>query len=174
MRGRTRETAEGWEVNTCRNAKCSSHRSNTMKTKPVMGNAIPVLGVKPKRVWCVVWLFFKIGLCSAVSFKRSRRELSIDVAEHRSMLKNYQNTHYHSFSFILKIGTASPKTGVLFLLWTKKDSPRHIITIKGLLTKENLTISTDICPTVLESQTLICLAWGGSLWCCDSVLSRLF
>ena len=28
------------------------------------------------------WLFFKIDLCSAISFKRSRWELSIDVAEH--------------------------------------------------------------------------------------------
>jgi len=34
----------------------------------------------------VFWLFFK-GLCSAISLKRSRRELSIDVAEHRSTLK---------------------------------------------------------------------------------------
>jgi len=32
-------------------------------------------------------LFFKIGLCSAISFKMSRRELSIDVAEHRPMIK---------------------------------------------------------------------------------------
>jgi len=38
-------------------------------------------------------LYFEIGLCSAVSFKRSRRELSIDMAEHRSVLKNYQNTY---------------------------------------------------------------------------------
>jgi len=35
----------------------------------------------------VFWLFFKIDLCSAISFKRSRRELSIDVAEQRSILK---------------------------------------------------------------------------------------
>ena len=34
------------------------------------------------------WLFFKIEQCSAISFKRSRRELSIDVAEHRSILKS--------------------------------------------------------------------------------------
>jgi len=34
------------------------------------------------------WLFFKIDLFSATSFKRSRRELSIDMAEHRSILKN--------------------------------------------------------------------------------------
>jgi len=37
-------------------------------------------------VWKV--FFFKIGLCSAISFKTSRRELSIDVAEHRSIMKS--------------------------------------------------------------------------------------
>ena len=37
---------------------------------------------------CVIWLVFKIGQRSAISFKRSRRELSCDVAEHRSILKN--------------------------------------------------------------------------------------
>jgi len=43
------------------------------------------------REQCVFRLFFKVGLCSAISFNRSRRELSIiDVAENRSMLKNYQ------------------------------------------------------------------------------------
>jgi len=31
--------------------------------------------------------FFKIDLCSAISFKGSRRELSIDVAERRPILK---------------------------------------------------------------------------------------
>jgi len=36
----------------------------------------------------VFWLTFKIGLCSAISSERSRRELPIDVAEHRSILKN--------------------------------------------------------------------------------------
>jgi len=55
---------------------------------PVLGNAIPVLGVKLKRGWYVFWLFFMIDPCSATSFKRSRRELSINVAEDRSILKN--------------------------------------------------------------------------------------
>jgi len=32
--------------------------------------------------------FFKIDLCSAISFKRSRRELSIDVAENMFILKD--------------------------------------------------------------------------------------
>jgi len=35
------------------------------------------LGVKPKRGWYVLRLFFKIGLFSAISFKRSQRELSM-------------------------------------------------------------------------------------------------
>ena len=34
------------------------------------------------------WLLFKIDLCSAISFESSRRELSIDVAEHGCILKN--------------------------------------------------------------------------------------
>jgi len=60
----------------------------TVKTKPLFGDAIPVLGVKPKWECYVLWLSFKIGLCSAISFKKSRRELSIDVAEHGSFLGN--------------------------------------------------------------------------------------
>jgi len=74
------------------------------KRDPVLGNAILVLGVKPNAN--VFWLFFKIDLCSAISFERSRRELSSDVAEHSFMLKNYQNTHYPRFSFVPKTGTA--------------------------------------------------------------------
>ena len=57
-----------------------------MRKKP-SEDAIPVLGVKP-RGWCVFWLFFKTG---AMSSKRSRRELSIDAAEHRSILGNKGN-----------------------------------------------------------------------------------
>jgi len=33
-----------------------------------VGNAIPFLGVKPKRGWYVLSLFFKVGICSAISF----------------------------------------------------------------------------------------------------------
>jgi len=35
-----------------------------------------------------ILVIFKINLCSAISFKRPRRKLSIDVAEHGSILKN--------------------------------------------------------------------------------------
>ena len=53
---------------------------------PVIGSCIPV-GCETKTRY-VFWLFFKIGLCSATPFKRCRRELPIDVADHRSILKN--------------------------------------------------------------------------------------
>jgi len=49
---------------------------------------MPVLGVKPIRGWYVFWIFFKITLRSALKLKWSRRELSIDVAEHISILEN--------------------------------------------------------------------------------------
>jgi len=53
-----------------------------------------------QRGWYVFYLFFMIDVCSTISFKWSRRELSIDVAKHRSILKNNPNTHYLRFSFI--------------------------------------------------------------------------
>jgi len=72
-----------------------------------------VLGVKPKRGY-VFWLFFKIGLLSAISFERSRRELSIDVAQHMPMFRYYQNTRYPRFSLIPETGIAFPKRGSRF------------------------------------------------------------
>jgi len=39
-------------------------------------------------------LFFKIDLCSATSTESSRRDLLNDMAEHRPILKNNQNTLY--------------------------------------------------------------------------------
>ena len=78
---------------------------------PVLGNAIPVLRVKQKRGCNAFWLFFKVAPCSAISSKRSWRELFIDVTEQKSVLKNRQNTHSPCFSFIPKTGIAFPKTG---------------------------------------------------------------
>ena len=77
---------------------------------------IPVLGMKLKRRLYLLGLFFKIDPCSAILFKRSRRELSIDVAEQRSMLKSNRNTPYPRFNFIPETGTTFLKMGVLFLL----------------------------------------------------------
>jgi len=81
-----------------------------------LGKAIPVLSVKPKRGWFVFWEFFKIGLCSAISFKRSRRGLSSDVAEQigRSMLKTTLKCVLPRFNFIPKTGILFPKTGISF------------------------------------------------------------
>jgi len=90
-----------------------------------------VLGVKPKRGWFVFWLFFKIGLYSAISFKRSRRELSVHVAEHRSVLKNYQNTLYSRFIFITKTGRAFPKAFFFTVIFYK-------LALNDCLTFENV------------------------------------
>ena len=59
-------------------------------------------------------MFFGYLSRSAISFKKSRRELSIDAAEHKSMLKNNQNTHLPRFNFIPKTGIAFPKRGFRF------------------------------------------------------------
>jgi len=86
---------------------------HSIKTR--LGSAITRFGCETKNGGGTCFgYFFKIGLCSATSFERSRRELSNDVAEHRYMLKNYQNTYYPRFSFILKTGIAFPKTGAVF------------------------------------------------------------
>jgi len=86
----------------------------TVKAKPCFGKCYTCFGCETK-TGVVRKLFFKLGLCSAISFERSRRELSIDVAEHRSVLENDQNTLYLRFSFIPRTGLAFPKTGIL--LW---------------------------------------------------------
>ena len=67
-------------------------KPNLSKNKTrVLERATPDLGVKLKRrlyifvyflVLRLVWLLFKIGLCSGISFERSRRKLSINMAEH--------------------------------------------------------------------------------------------
>jgi len=50
--------------------------------------------------------------------KRSRRELSNGMAEHRPILKNIQNTHCPRFSFTHKTGLAFPKTVVFCIVYT--------------------------------------------------------
>jgi len=107
---------ERWRLNIfySRKNEVEQLRWYTVKKIPVLENATSVLDVEPKRRCYVFWLFF---LCSAIAFERSRRELSIDVAELRSMLKNYKNTHFLRLSFTPKTGIALfLKTGVWFLL----------------------------------------------------------
>ena len=82
---------------------------HSKNNNPVLENAIPVLGVKPRRGWYVFLLFFKTGLRSAISFKRSRREFSIGVTV--SVLKNNQNTLYPRFSLTPKTDSAFPLNG---------------------------------------------------------------
>jgi len=72
-------------------------RAHSKTKTPVFGNATPVLGMKPTRGWYVFFLFEDRSGSLALSLKRSRRELPMDVPEHRSMMKNYQNTHYPRF-----------------------------------------------------------------------------
>ena len=63
------------------------NENSTFKTKPRFTECYTCFGRETKTRY-VFWLFFKIGLRSTMSFKRSRRELSTDVAENRSILKN--------------------------------------------------------------------------------------
>ena len=66
--------------------------------------------VKPKRgVVGILVVFQDRGLCTAITFKSSWRELSNDVTEHRSMLKKYQNPHYFRFSFLHETGVIHSK-----------------------------------------------------------------
>jgi len=68
----------------------SKHWSITVKTKPRFGKCCTCFGCETKTGVVRILVIFQ--LCSAISFKRSRRELFIDVAERWSILKNYQNT----------------------------------------------------------------------------------
>jgi len=69
------------------------------------------------REYCVFWLLSKIDQCSAISFKRSRRERSIDVAQHRSTRKT---TKIRTTPFLVPL--AFPKRGVLFSLWCTRNA----------------------------------------------------
>jgi len=79
-------------INKYINEKVSSrtlHINHSKNKIPVLRNAIPVLGVKPKWGRYVLWSYFKIDLCPATSMESSRRDLWNDVAEHRSIVKSY-------------------------------------------------------------------------------------
>jgi len=55
-----------------------------------------------------------------ISFETSWRELSTDVAEHRSMFKKIPNTFYPRFRFTPKTDIAFPETSICFncVWWT--------------------------------------------------------
>jgi len=98
--------------------ECLSCKNTENKTP----DAIPVVGVKLKRGYYVFWLFFKIEVCSAPSFKRSRRKLSIDVAEHRSILKKKVKCVFWSF---FKIGLCSATSMESFRRDPLNDGAEH-------------------------------------------------
>jgi len=75
--------------------------SDAVKTKSRFWECYTCFGCETKTGVVRALVIFQ-GLCSAISFERSRRELFIDVAKHGSMLKNYQNTLYACFSFIFQ------------------------------------------------------------------------
>jgi len=57
--------------------------------------------MKVKQGQSVTWLFLKINLSTAISMKRSRRELSFDMVIHGGILKK-QITLFPCFTFIPK------------------------------------------------------------------------
>jgi len=71
------------------------------------------------------------------------------VAEHKSILKNDQNTYYPRFSFIPKTGTAFPKTGVLFL-----PCKEHAIEIQS-----DSDHSTKVVLTTLQVCSDLTVEW---------------
>jgi len=63
--------------------------------------------MKEKQGESVIWLFLKINLPTAISMKKYRRELSIDMIIDRGIFKNNQISLSPCFPFI-------PKTGASF------------------------------------------------------------
>jgi len=82
--------------------------------------------------------------------KSSRRDLSNDMAEHRPILKNNQNTYYPRFSFTPKTGIAFPKKGVSFLLWWYSS-----YTTVSLKKNSTLTLLTELPNTIQMSVALV-------------------
>ena len=107
------------------------HKQDFMHSKnkkPLLGNAATVMVVKPKPGCYVFWLFYKMGRCSAISLKRFRRELSIDVAEHRSILKNKR---VMLILVIFKVGPCSAIQFKRFWWELSIDMAEHTSTLKN-------------------------------------------
>jgi len=70
----------------------------------------------------------------------SRRDLFNDMAEHRSILKNYQTTHHPRFGFTPKTSKhVFSKTDVLFLMCSTHAIDDHHITMIGRISRGFLT-----------------------------------
>jgi len=114
-----------------------------VKTKPHFGECYTRFGCETKTgVLNLLVTFQDRPLLSHITFKRSRRELSIDVAEHRSVSNNYQNTLYPRFSFIPKTGLAFPKRGFCFycdnesMKTTNKPVAAHYSVVSSYTTRK--------------------------------------
>ena len=79
--------------------------------------------------------------------KSSHRDLYNDVPEHKTILKNNENTYYPRFSCTPKTGIGLPKTGVLFLLYHVPRSPR--LSRRRICQElDNFTVQLYNAPTV--------------------------
>jgi len=58
--------------------------------RPVLGSPISLLGMKLKQETSAIWSSLKIGLGLAISMKKSRWELSIDMVVDGYILKNHR------------------------------------------------------------------------------------
>jgi len=101
---------------------------------PVLGNAIPVLGMKPNRGRYV--FYFSRYAYGQTHIQRVSARPFYWCGWTKVYWKITENTHYPRFSFILKIGIAFPKTGVCFYY----DIPilNSLILVLGTLTKKNV------------------------------------
>ena len=123
---------------------------------PILGNAIPVLGVKLKGGCDVFSSFFCIDVCSGIPMESFRRDLLNDMAEHRPILKNNQNTYYPRFSFTPK-NRELPETGASFLrCHLEKKSWFTFIQKKSWeYLKPNLFLQSSSHLSVLKTRVLV-------------------
>ena len=81
-----------------------------LKLTPHFGECYSGFGCETK-TGMVRTLSSETRVCLATCFKRSGRELSIDMAEHQSIFKNYHNGYHPRLGFTPKKGIAFHKTG---------------------------------------------------------------
>ena len=87
--------------------------TNTLKTKPPLRECYTCFECQTKTGVVRILIFFNPDVCSATSMESSRQDLLNDMAKHRAILKNNQNTYYPRLSFTTKTGIELAKTDVL-------------------------------------------------------------
>jgi len=89
--------------------------SKIVKANPRRGECYTCFGYKTKSgVVCILIIFQCRPMFSHINMESSRRDLWNDMAEHRSILENTQNTYHARFGFTPKTDIAFAKMGVLF------------------------------------------------------------